>query len=69
MLAPESVYQSSDLVPVIRELFSQYPGAMKTGPETLVRMLYALRFIPYRPAVYEVEEALEALYLEDGLAA
>lgn len=65
MIAPTPVYQSSDLVPALRELFSRHPEAMKSDPETLSRMLHVLRFLPYRPEVYEVEAALEALKLED----
>lgn len=50
----------------MRELFGQHPGAMKSSPETLTRMLYVLWFLPYRPGLYEVEEALETLQFEDG---
>lgn len=53
----------------LRELFSLHPGAMRSGPETLGRMLYVLCFLPYRPDVYEVEAALEALQVEEEVAA
>lgn len=53
----------------LRELFSQHPQAMRSGPETLGRMLHVLRFLPYRPEVWEVEAALEALQVEGALAA
>lgn len=53
----------------LRELFSQHPGTMRSGPEFLSRLLYVLRFLPYRPDVFEVEAALEALQIEGELAA
>lgn len=58
-----------NVVVALRDLFSQYPGAIKSGSETLGKLLYVLRFLPYRPDAYEVEEALEALQIEGELAA
>jgi len=57
------------VLPALRELFSQHPGAMRSGPEALSRMLYVFRLLPYRPEVCEVEAALEALCTEEELAA
>ncbi len=67
--AQSSVYTTSDVLPILRELFSQHPEATKNGPETLSRLLYVLRFLPCQPEIHEVEAALEALALEDGIAA
>ena len=67
--AAKPVYQSNDLVPVLRELFSQHPTAMSCGPETLVQLLFVLRYVNHRPPFFEVEAASEALQLEDGKAA
>jgi hypothetical protein len=58
-----------EVLPALRELFSHHPGAMRSGPEALSRMLYVLRFLPYRPEVFEVEVALEALAVEGEVAA
>lgn len=59
----------SSVLPALRELFSHHPGAMRSGPESLRRMLYVLRYLPYRPEVGEVEAAHEALQVEGELAA
>jgi hypothetical protein len=68
-LAQDSVYTTNDVLPTLRELFSQHPEAAKSGPETLSRLLYELRFLPCRPEIHEVEAALEALALEGEIAA
>jgi hypothetical protein len=57
------------VLPALRELFSQYPDSIRSGPETLSLMLNMMRFLPYRPEVFEVEAALEALCVEGELAA
>lgn len=63
------VYNNDEVLPALRELFSQHPAAVSSGPEALARMVYVLRFLPYRPGVCEVEAALEALTLEGEVAA
>jgi hypothetical protein len=67
--AQNSVYTTNDVLPALRELFSQHPETAKGYPETLSRLLYVLRFLPYQPEIHEVEVALEALALEGRLAA
>ena len=67
--AQDSVYTTNDVLPTIRDLFSQHPEAANSGPETLSRLLYVLRFLPYQLEFYEVEAALEALLLEGEIAA
>lgn len=67
--AAAQVYNYDEVLPALRELFSQHPAAASSGPEALVRMVYVLQFLPYRPGVYEVEAALEALTLEGETAA
>lgn len=76
MTAPETLYSDAppenhaeDLVPALRGLFSQHPGAMRSSPEVIGRMLYVLCFLSYRPALFEVEAALEALRIDGELAA
>lgn len=66
--APQ-VYNSGEILPALRELFSQHPAAVSSGPEMLARMVYVLRFLPCRPGVCEVEAALETLTLEGEIAA
>ncbi len=68
-LAQNSAYTTNEVLPMLRELFSQYPEATKNSPETLTRLLYVLRFFSYQPGVHEVETALEALALEGETAA
>lgn len=68
--AQNSVYTTTnDVLPTLRELFSQHPEAATSSLETLSRLLYVLRFLPYQPEIREVEAALEALVLEGGIAA
>lgn len=67
--APQPVYNNDEVLPALREMISQHPTAMRNGPETLARLLYVLRYLSYRPSVYAVEEALEALQVEGELAA
>jgi len=67
--AQNLVYTTNDVLPVLRELFSKHPEAAKSGPETLSRLLYVLRFLPCKPETHEVEAALEALALEGEIAA
>ncbi len=67
--APKPVYTTSDVLLMIRELFSQHPEATKNGPETLSRLLYVLHFLPHQPEIHEVEAGLEALALEGETAA
>ena len=57
---------ANDVLPALRELLSQHPEADTSGLETLSRLLYVLRFLPYQPEIHEVEAALEALRLASG---
>jgi hypothetical protein len=79
-LAPQRIIQDSPpeplgafgtpcVLPALRDLFSQHHGAIRSGPETLARMLQVLCFLPYRPEVAEVEAALEALAVEGEVLA
>jgi hypothetical protein len=69
MLAPKSVYPKDEVLLALRELYSQHPGAVKSGPDKLVRMLHVRRFLPRRCEVGEVEAALEALRVEGEIEA
>lgn len=61
--------EHDELVPALRGLFSAAPSAMKSGPETLAKMLLVFGFLPYRPHVFAVEAAVEALLLDGEVAA
>jgi hypothetical protein len=70
MIAPQKIItDESELLPALRELFSQHPTATRSGPETLARLLWVLRYLPYRPLVFEVEAALEVLSIEGEVLA
>jgi len=57
-----------DVVPALRELFSQHPATAYRSPDTLARLLWMLRYLSYRPSSFEVEVALEVLDVERGAA-
>jgi hypothetical protein len=61
-----------NLVPAVRELFSQYPLAARLSPEQLAGLLWILCYVfdeEGPPDVYEVAAALEVLDIERGVAA
>ena len=63
---------AADLVPAVRELFSQYPLAARLSPEQVAGLLWILCYVfddAGPPDVYEVATALEVLYIERGYAA
>lgn len=60
---------NSEILPALRELFSQHPAAAGSSPEILTRMLHVLCYLNHRPGAFEVEAALEALRVEGELAA
>ncbi len=62
---------AADLVPAVRELFSQYPLAARLSPEQVAGLLWILCYVfddEGPPEVYEVETALEVLDIERGAA-
>jgi hypothetical protein len=68
--APQRIIaDETEVLPALRELFSQHPTATRSGSETLTRLLWGLRYLPYRPLVFDVETALEALYTEGEVLA
>jgi hypothetical protein len=74
MLAPKPLYLNDpttreDVLPALRELLSRYPAATYKSSDTLARLLWMLRYLPYQPETFEVEAALEALRIEGGIAA
>jgi hypothetical protein len=70
MITPSpNIIHDPNVLPALRDLFSQHPAMMHSGSETLGRALYMLRFLPYRPEVFEVEAALEALRVEGEVLA
>jgi hypothetical protein len=66
---PQRSIHEGDVLPALRELFSQYPAMTQSAPETLSRALSVFGFLPYQPETFEVEAALEALRIEGGIAA
>jgi hypothetical protein len=70
MIAPSrGIIHEPDVLPALRELLGQHPAMTQSGPETLSRALYKLRFLPYRCEPFEVEAALEALLVEGEVLA
>jgi hypothetical protein len=61
---PHRIVHDSDVLPALRDLFSQHPAMTQSGPETLARALNVLCYLPRRPEVFEVETGLEALRVE-----
>ena len=60
---------AAELLPAVRDLFSHHPLAARCSPEQVAALLWVLRFVPEKPAAFEVEAALEAVDVERGLAA
>ncbi len=64
-----------ELLPAVRDLFSQHPRAARLSPEQVAGLLWILRYVGEDegfagpPEVYEVAAALEALDIERGQAA
>lgn len=67
--APLLIVHDPDVLPAVRELISSSPETSYCRAETIAGLLYAKRFLSYRPATFEVEAALEALRLEGEVAA
>jgi hypothetical protein len=55
------------ILPALRELFSQHPNLANCGPEELRELLG--RYLPWRPGIFEIEAALEALRVEGQVVA
>jgi hypothetical protein len=66
---PQRSIHEADVLPALRELFSQYPAMTQSGPEILSRALHVFRFLPYQPETIEVEIAREALLIDGVVAA
>jgi hypothetical protein len=65
MIAPSpNIIHDPNVLPALRDLFSQHPTITQSGPETLTRALDVLCYLPRRPEAFEVETALEALLVE-----
>jgi hypothetical protein len=68
MITPESVYKNdptSEVLAAVRELLSRNPCVAHFGAETISRLLYEGRHLPYRVAAHEVECVLEVLRIDD----
>jgi hypothetical protein len=60
---------TAELVPAVRELFSQYARAARLAPEQLAGLLWILCYVGDHdepPECFEVAAALEALDIETG---
>lgn len=63
---------AAELLPALRELYSQYPLAARLSPEQVAGLLWILCYVfddEAPPEVYEVAAALEVLDIERGFAA
>jgi hypothetical protein len=70
MIAPSpNIIHDPNVLPALRDLFSQHPAMKQSGPETLSRALRVLCYLSYRPETVEVETALEALRIEGEVLA
>lgn len=58
---------TAELVPELRDLFSEYPALAQEGPERACRALHVLRGV--RVDVHAIEAVLEALRVEDEVLA
>jgi hypothetical protein len=58
-----------NVLPAIRELFSQYQRAARCTPEVIAGLLWILCYIPEPVEAFGVEAALEPLAIERGEAA
>jgi hypothetical protein len=65
MIAPSpNIIHNPNVLPALRELFSQHPAITQSEPETLSRALCVFRYLPHDPEPFAVEAALEALRVE-----
>jgi hypothetical protein len=69
MLAPNPIVHDPDVLPALRELFSQHPAMKQAGCEDLSGALFVLRIVDRRPTPFEVEATLEALIVEGEVLA
>jgi hypothetical protein len=46
---PKIITDEPEVLPALRELFSQHPAMKCSGTEVLSRALFVLCFLPYRP--------------------
>jgi hypothetical protein len=59
------IIHDPNVLPALRDLFSQHPAMTQSGPEALSEALYLRHYLSYRLEPFEVEAALEVL-LVDG---
>lgn len=57
-----------ELMPAIRDLFSEHPLAARCSPEQIAGLLWVLRFVPESVESWEVEAAMGPLDIERGAA-
>jgi hypothetical protein len=55
---------SANIVPAVRDLFSERPLAADGDPEQIAALLWVLRHVPEPVGNFEVEAALEVLDVE-----
>jgi hypothetical protein len=64
---------SAHLLPAVRNLIGQHPGAARLSAEQVAGLLWILRYVPDEedapPESFEVANALEVLDVERGVAA
>jgi hypothetical protein len=55
---------SANIVPAVRDLFSERPLAVRCSPEQVAALLWVQRHVPEPVGNFEVEAALEVLDVE-----
>jgi len=58
---------TATILPALRELLCQNPSLANCGPEELHYLLCC--YLPQRPGIFEVEMALEALWIDGEVLA
>ena len=69
MIAPLLIVHDPDVLPAVRDVIPSSSETAYCGVETVAGLLYARRFLPYRPAIFAVEATVEARRLDSGEAA
>jgi hypothetical protein len=67
MIAPKSVYTrdpTQEVLVAVRELLGRNSRAAYFGVETISKLLYEKRYLPYRTAPHEVECTIEVLRID-----
>jgi hypothetical protein len=64
----QAALKRRSIIRVFQELFSQHPGARRSEPEVLRKLLWRARFPSYRREVFEVVALKELILKGEGAA-